>query len=229
MQNAHTDCIVSNRLQKKVFRIHFLTKLIWHVCLVDEADDPPSENKENESVDVDAFEAAANVSNPDFVTGSCFDDKCIQVNYPVVIKQFVCPETEHDKVLMVVDLPGGAKDPKIELQQDGFWVYVKYKWPSTMYDVQDTFKAQFDANEFQSYHPMVLAFKEGLREVRKRVNMCPDGVMKVFLPIKVQTAPKSYETWAIRRDNGAQIAFGIFTGFVKEYDNKTSDETLKFL
>lgn len=197
---------------------------------VDETDsEDEKEERNNEEKEI----AETPRGTSDFATTSDFaatsGDKNVHVNYPVITQRFECPETENEKVLMVVTLPGGATEPKVELQDDGYWVYVKYSWPKTMYDVNDLFKPQFDAGEFQDYHPMVSSFKAGLRQVRKRIDLCPDGMIKVFLPIKVQTAGNSYKIWGVKRANGAQVTIGVFTGFAKEYVKKVADEKVKFL
>src|ERR1700755_2596389 len=100
----------------------------------DSDDDPPEIDLEEEKV-----EESPRGSNTDSIT-STTSDKTLHQNYPVIAREFICPETETEKVLLVVSLPGGAQNLKIELQDDGFWVLIKYYWPKTMFDVQDLFK-----------------------------------------------------------------------------------------
>lgn len=88
------------------------------------------------------------------------------------------------------------------------------------------FLFSYDALEFQSYRPMVLAFKVGLGQVRKRIDLTPDGLIKIFLSIEVQTVENSYEIWGVKRDD--EVTLGMFTGFTKEYVKKVSDEKVKF-
>lgn len=186
-------------------------------------DDPQDVGKAAEKVD-----RAPMDSNTDFQSASSVD-KSLKLNYPVVITQYVCPETENEKVLIVVSLPGGATDPDIALQDDGFWVLVKYTWSKTLFTVRDLFKPQLDDGEFQEYHPMPTAYKNGLYKVRKRIDLAPNGLIKVFLPIKVQTTASSYKIWGIKRPDGTNIALATFTGFTKEYVTKAADQKIKYL
>lgn len=47
---------------------------------------------------------------------------------------------------MMVSLPGGATESDVALQDDGFWVFVKYIGSKTLFDVRDLFKPQLDNN-----------------------------------------------------------------------------------
>lgn len=196
-------------------------------------DDDDSNHSNDDAEPQEVETAAVNVdqtpmdSNTDFLSAGL--DKSIKLNYPVVVSQYVCPETENEKVLMVVALPGGATDPDIALQDDGFWVYVKYTWSKTLFDVRDLFKPQLDNGEFQDYHPLPTSYKTALSNVRKRIDLAPSGLIKVFLPIKVQTTQSSYKIWGIKRPDGTNLALANFTGSTKEYVNKAADQKLKYL
>lgn len=163
---------------------------------IDDDDDVQEARKASEKV----YRAPMD-SNTDFLSAN-IEEKSIKLNYPVVITQYVCPDTENEKVLIVVSLPGGATDPDIALQDDGIWVFVKYAWSKTLFDVHDLFKPQLIAGEIQEYHPMPTSYKTGLSKVRKRIDLAPNGLIKVILPIKVQTTASSYKIWGIKRPDG---------------------------
>lgn len=149
-------------------------------------------------------------------------------NFPIVVEKFKDPVTEYEKLLVVVSLPSGSKNVKAELGDDGITVTIKYAWPKTMYDIQDLFKKQLTSKQFHLYHPMVLCYKNGLENVRKKIDMAPESSIKVNLPMKVQTAVDSWKHWGVIRDDGTQVFLAELSGYVKEYIKKSADESVIF-
>lgn len=185
----------------------------------DEEDEANSKNEEigraaNSSDGFDVFMKTASMAH---------------FNYPVIAEKFVCPDTEFEKVLVVVTLPGGAQDLKVELDDLGGLIRVKYLWPKPMYTVDDIFKVQMDSRELTPTHPLAVAFKTGLSNVRKKIDAAPESMINVYLPMKVQTSVNSWKKWGIKRDDGCQTLIAVFTGYVKEYLKKASDEIVNFV
>lgn len=59
---------------------------------------------------------------------------------------------------------------------------------------------------------MMLCFKAGLAQFRKKVDVAPDSIIKVGLPIKVQKAVDSWKKWGVVRDDGTQVLIAVFSG-----------------
>lgn len=188
--------------------------------------DPEDDREEPVGDDVKAAETPrASTSGFD---ASLTGDTSTHQNYPIIIKQFTCPETETEKVLLVATLPGGAQNLKVELHDDGVGVSIKYFWPKIMYNVDDLFRKKLRMPGFHQYHPMILCFKNELAQVRKKIDVAPDGIIKVVLPVQVQTAIGSWEKWGEKREDGSQVVLASFSCFIKDYVKKVADESVVF-
>lgn len=97
-----------------------------------------------------------------------------------------------------------------------------------MYVVDDLFRAQLERKQLTKHHPMVLCFKAGVQEARKRIDFAPAASFKVNLPIKVQITPGTWKKWGIVRPDGTQVLFATFTGLPKDYIVTETDETVEF-
>ena len=150
---------------------------IFIVCIVD-GDKSDSENEDNPTLEHEQRmmeEALAGMNTPR-ATNSDFNksvgfDKMIHQNYPIVCKTFTDPASENDKVLMVVSLPGGSENIRVELDDEGLSATIKYAWTKSMYDVADLFKKQLGTHELTTQHPMLVCFKQGLTQSRKKIDV----------------------------------------------------------
>lgn len=170
---------------------------------------------------------SANGSRAENDSASGFHD-FISQNFPIVCKTYADPDTEVEKVLMVVSLPGGSQNVKIELIEDGQAALVKYSWPKPMYDVDDLFRRQLNVGDLTNHHPLVLCFKSALQECRKRIDFAPLASFKVNLPIKVQVVSSTWKKWGITRPDGSQVLLADFTGLAKEYNVTETDDVVRF-
>lgn len=152
----------------------------------------------------------------------------IHQNYPSVITRYICPETETEKVLLAATVPAGAQNLKVELHEDGVGVSIKYSWPKLMYNTNDLFRKKLQTQGYHAYHPMILSFKNSLENVRKKIDVAPDGLMKFILPVKVQTGIGSWEKWGAKRDDGSHVLMAAFSCYVKDYVKKVSDESVVY-
>lgn len=125
-------------------------------------------------------------------------------------KAYTDSVTDSENILLDVSMPGGLQNVNIELVDDGQAALIKYSWPKPMYDIVDLFQAQLDREELTIHHPMILCFKTGLQETRKRIDSAPTAFFKVTLPINVQVVP------------------GNFTGLAKDYVVTETDEIVNF-
>ncbi len=94
--------------------------------------------------------------------------------------------------------------------------------------MEQLFKTQLAAKTLDLSHPKIMCLKSGLVKTRKRIESTPEVLMKIDLPIKVQTAATSWSHHGVKRDDGTMAVVAEFDGFVKEYTKKLSDSTVKF-
>lgn len=140
-----------------------------------DADNSDSENDDNPTLEHEhrmTEEAFAEMNTP-HATKSDFNksvgfDKMTHQNYPIVCKTYTDPASENEKVLMVVSLPGGSEDIRLEIDDEGLSATIKYSWTKSMYDVADLFKKQLASQELTAHHPMLVCFKQGLTQSRKK-------------------------------------------------------------
>ncbi|KAJ6647980.1 hypothetical protein Bhyg_03205 [Pseudolycoriella hygida] len=183
----------------------------------------PSDEEDGEDIDSMAADMAGNVPANHFAESFAKTEGSvtnIHHNYPVLCEMYKEPENQLEKVVVAVSLPGGAQNVRVEVSEDGMQCLVKYGWPKTMYTMDDLFRKQLE-NKVNIVHPKVICF-----QVRQRIDAIPDSVIKVNLPIKVQTAIDSWTKGGAKRDDGTNMAYAEFQGYVKEYNKKTSESQL---
>lgn len=169
-------------------------------------------------IDVDAHNSSA--------VAGCITN--IHQNYPILCNVYKDPENQFENVVLAVSLPGGAYEPRVELSADGMIALIKYGWPNSMFNIEDIFKKELDSNRINEFHPKILSFKNALEHVRDRVDARPEGLIKVNLPIKVQTAVDTWSKGGLKREDGTYVAFAQFKGFIKEYNKKSNEYKLIF-
>lgn len=79
---------------------------------------------------------------------------------------------------------------------------VKYGWSRTMFIMEDLFRKQLHLHQINIHHPKVSCMKNALEKVRLRTNDRPAAVIKVPLPIKVQTVTDTWIKGGLERDDG---------------------------
>lgn len=156
------------------------------------------------------------------------NDICNQKNYPILCDVYKDPDTQCEKVILAFSLPGGVKNVRLEINDDGSVVTIKYDWPETSFNVLDLFKQKLEAKELQNYHPMILSLQSSLENVRSRIDLSPETNVDIKLPIAVQSTPDSYAKWGVKRANGTLILVATFTGYMKIYSKKVADATVDF-
>lgn len=188
-----------------------------------------TEDDDVEVVEVEEAKDTDNSSGPSIKFESTFDGVAtVHLNYPTIIKIYTCPETHTEKVLVVASLPGGVQGVKVELHEDGVGVSIKYSWPKPMYNVDDLFRKKLQIPGFNEYHPMILGFQSGLEQVRKKIDLAPEGLVRLVLPRKVQTAIVSWEKWGAKREDGSHIILAVFSCFTKDYVKRVSDQCVLY-
>lgn len=156
---------------------------------------------------------------------------CVNVtfnNYPALCETYIDPESLNQKVVMVLCLPSGAQNPKVELSDDGATAMVKCSWSKSIYEMEDLFKVPLAAATLNISHPKIMCLKNGLTKARKPVDVTPDTLIKVDLPIKVQTDPASWMHSGVKREDGTMAIVATFAGYINGYTKKVVDSTVKF-
>lgn len=151
-----------------------------------------------------------------------------QINYPFLCVTHKNPDDQSDMVSLTVCLPGGAQNVKIEINNEGTEVNITYKWPKAMYNIEELFKKQLSNNQISLHHPKLLSLKEGLQNVRSRIDAAPESKIDIRLPIAVQTSPQSWTKTGITSEDGSQIIIAEFRGYINNYSKKIMDSTVTF-
>lgn len=190
---------------------------------VDEDDDVPKE--------LDVPHQQRETPNPQIFQPCQFSQSSVQIdfqNYPAVCETYKDPDTRIMKVLVAVNLPGGARHVKFEVNEDGYSMTLKFNWSKTWCNMEDLFKAALDDKEISLHHAKVDAMKSALEKCRPRIDASRETVITVKLPIQVQTTPGTYSRIGIVRDDGLLVFMAEFCGYVKEFNKKFSDADVIF-
>lgn len=175
-------------------------------------------------------EPVSNALNDELGSQSDEKPKLIQSSsdYPTLCEIFTDPDDLTEKVQLAVALPGGASNVRVELDESGTKVEIKYAWPKTMFHMEDMFKGPIRSKKMTSYHPKVLALKLGLQKYRERVDSIPEGTIEIPLPIQVQTGPQTWSKYGITRDDGTHVIIAEFAGCVKAQYMKVADSAVEY-
>ncbi|KAJ6648088.1 hypothetical protein Bhyg_03313 [Pseudolycoriella hygida] len=149
-------------------------------------------------------------------------------NYPFLCNTFNDPETQSEKVIIAMSIPGGATNVRLTVNTAFRVVTIKYLWPATLYTMQDLFKRQINSKRTTIYHPMISSLQSTLENVRQQIDDAPEAIVEVKLPIHVQSSTDSFEFWGVKRDDGTMAIVAIFKGYSKAYSIKVVDSIVKF-
>lgn len=149
-------------------------------------------------------------------------------NYPVLCEVYKDPNTQLDMVNLAIDLPGGAKNVQFDLNNEGTTCTITYNWPKVMYDFNDMFKKLLDDKTMEPTDPRIVSFKNGLQNVRTRIDVAPTASTTITLPIKVQTTSESFTKGGVTRPDGTLVMLAKFSGYAKDYNKKIRDSTVIF-
>lgn len=233
---AFTPNVIRNHLNilkrnKGLYRKYTITyfsiifRYLMRVFLISvDGDDSDDTNDENDSIKGETV----NDQNVATAPKTPVVDNLVHQNYPILCETYKDPDNHCDKVAIAVSLPSGAQQVKTELDDNGMFAIIKYHWPKIMFDMNDLFKKQFATNQIHPHHPKLLSLKNGLQKNRTRIDMTPESIIKVNLPMKVQTHVTSWSKSGVKRDDGTQVLLADFTCYVKDYNKKSTDSTVVF-
>lgn len=191
------------------------------LLLVDgDSDNETPTNNDDEIVESSGAENTASNNEKPITDSPCGFINIFHHNYPVICEVYKDPESELDKVAMVLTMPAGAQNVTIEISDGGDTATIKYKWIQSMYSMRDLFARMMATRQIAIHHPRVMCIKKGLEKSRKRIDTAPEGLIKITLPITVQTSADSWSQNPVKKDDGTLILMADFTGYVKEYTAK---------
>lgn len=158
----------------------------------------------------------------------CATTSIVHSNYPYVCEIYKNLENQMDMVILVVCVPSGAQDVKMELNDEGVTATIKYKWSKVICNMEDLFKKPLATNQVTVDHPKILSINAALQNLTNGIDNVPESEIQVRLPIKVQTAPETWTKRGVSRDDGSQIVVAEFLGYVKGYKTKLCDSSVLF-
>lgn len=149
-----------------------------------------------------------------------------QSNYPLICEKFIDPITQTEKVLLVVNLPGGIQNIQMELNKDGTHVIITYVWPISLYKLENLFKSELTTEE-SYHHAKIIAAQNGLKKMKTNLEIAPINTIKIKLATRVQTA---ISTWTkkdvLGPDGYSQQIIAEFQGFSTVCDLTKRGKTL---
>lgn len=103
--------------------------------------------------------------------------------------------------------------------------YVRYKYTILLKSEHCAekylFKKALIKKDMTLHHPAILALQNGLEKKREKIDESPKSLIRIILPIKVQTGVENYKVSGAARSDGSLVVLGDFKVYVKDYHNKT--------
>ncbi|EFX73075.1 hypothetical protein DAPPUDRAFT_110089 [Daphnia pulex] len=125
------------------------------------------------------------------------DSQIAHHDQPALVTVYKDPETQKEKVFIVISLPGGSGESEFSLVGNGpgfSTAIIKYNWPPVMFDIDSLFaKVSLRNGKISPLHPKIIALKNELENNRDSVDAISQAVIDIPLPIPVQTDIDSYK------------------------------------
>ena len=145
------------------------------------------------------------------------------------------PITYEEKVTVLVVLPSGVNDGEVTVpaSTDGTdKVLISYSWSEGFVSMKTLFDKEIKKKAITETHPEVMAINDSLKNHRKTLDDIPTSIIEVKLPVRVQTAPKSYEHDVLinKLDGGNHLVTVCMrlTAFSTEYIVSSEKKKMKF-
>jgi hypothetical protein len=168
--------------------------------------------------------------NSNDVTSKGEDSRFICRNLPFTMSIYRDPETQGQKVFLVIALPGGSTDVEFTLVGSGTGTStakVSFSWPKFAYDVEALLAKQIKGG-LNPLHPKILSHQAELENNRDNVEETPRGEIEVTLPIPVQTSRTSYTFTGGNNEDGSLMLIAEMAALQNTYIAKLSDKKVKF-
>ncbi|KAK4024314.1 hypothetical protein OUZ56_009697 [Daphnia magna] len=125
------------------------------------------------------------------------DLQIVHHNQPALVTVYKDPETQQEKVFILISVPGGSTEVEFSLVGNGpgsSTARIKHSWPPVMFDIDSLFaKVSIRNEKISQFHPKIVALKNELENNRDSVDAIPQAVIEIPLPIPVQTAKASHQ------------------------------------
>ena len=123
--------------------------------------------------------------------------KVLEDKQPMVsIGKWIHPITFEEKYTVLIVLPSGVSDGDVVVpaKDDGTdEVLFSYPWTEEFVNINELYEKELTNKTLSISHPEIMAMKESLRDVKHSIDDIPKSVIKIKLPVKVQTSHHSYE------------------------------------
>jgi len=160
------------------------------------------------------------------------DTAITHVNQPVQTVVFREPQSRIEKVLILAALPGGVSDASFSLDGIGPGTRtgkITYRWPYTLIDYERIFSEEIENRFMTKEHPKVEALKQELEKKRNNIDSVPEAIVKIDLPIPVQTDKKSISIKGKTIGNGGTTILEVeLTAFQSLYTVSDRDQKAVF-
>ncbi len=157
--------------------------------------------------------------NSNDVSSKGEDSRFICRNLPFTISIYRDPETQGQKVFLVIALPGGSTGTST--------AKVSFSWPKFAYDVEALLAKQIK-DGLNPLHPKILSHQAELENKRDNVEETPRGEIEVTLPIPVQTSRTSYTFTGGNNKDGSLMLITEMAALQSTYIAKLSEKKVKF-
>ena len=161
------------------------------------------------------------------------DLQIVHHNQPALVTVYKDPDTQQEKVFILISLPGGSTDVEFSLVGNGpgsSTANIRYSWPPVMYDIDSLFaKVTIKNEKISEFHPKITALKNELANSRNSVDSVPQEVIEIPLPIPVQTAKNSYQFVGGKKPDGSMFIIADLTAYQNTYSAKKSDMRVTFV
>ena len=159
------------------------------------------------------------------------DANVVSQNQPVLMSVYKDPDTEKEKLRVIVTMPGRVSLVKFEVVGTGpgsNMARIIYCWPAISFNIPAIFKVEIEAKKFSTCHPLIVSLKNDLTFHRDSIDSTPKGEIELTLPISVQTATSSISHYGRISDDGTMVLVAHLMAHQNSYTVKQKCTTVDF-
>lgn len=136
-------------------------------------------------------------------------------NMPFIRFNYMDYGIKQEKIVVLIDLPGGSGTYDWEFNDNGDAVFVSADWSKALYDVANLFKTDLLTRKISMDHPKIYSMQSELLRKGISPKQVPRCCITVPLGKRVQKDDGTWEVSVITHD-GNKILMIEFTGFQVE-------------
>jgi hypothetical protein len=152
------------------------------------------------------------------------DSQIVHHNQPALVTVYKDPETQQEKVFILISLPGSSVESEFSLADNGpssSTAIIKYYCPPVMFDIDSLFaKFNIRNEKISPMHLKIIAMKTELENNSDSVDAIPQAVIEIPLPIPVQTAIDSYKFVGGKKPDGSIFVIADLNAYQNSYTVK---------